>query len=469
MSVLAVLMAASPVTPAFAADATIKVAYWNVRSGKGISAFPGHDAPFVDTTNCTDPTQPLNAWGTGDMQAELARALGDPSVIALGLGESWSNVCASPANIRRALGWQANSSEQNGVAIVARHGIVGEVKWQQLDTTLNTMPTDTAWVLRADVCLDAACSRSLPVYVGHWYGSGTSQHTTYARQAETTVSFLKTTSGSQPHVLVGDLNVFEGSGTVCDQEPNNATLPYLRSAGYTDAWVAVHGAAEGYTGMANRAGCGYPLGYTWKRIDYAWTSPGFAAIDMQRFGMRPPGDASPSDHYGIVVTMPNPGSSPLDPVDPDDDDDDDDEGPTGAGDIVLYAKDAVKIAGAWMPVTDATAAGGVRLANRDAGVPKLSSAFASPASYFELPFTAEPGRAYRLWIRGKAENDAWQNDSTFVQFSGSPAAASPSPPTAPRWCSPSTRPPSPTRTPPSPGRRACRPASSATTPSASAG
>src|SRR5262249_46752294 len=26
--------------------------------------------------------------------------------------------------------------------------------------------------------------------------------------------------------------------------------------------------------------------------------------------------------------------------------------------------------------------------------------------------------AYRLWIRGKAQNDSWQNDSTFVQFSG---------------------------------------------------
>jgi len=29
------------------------------------------------------------------------------------------------------------------------------------------------------------------------------------------------------------------------------------------------------------------------------------------------------------------------------------------------------------------------------------------------------GQAYRLWIRGKAEKDSWQNDSTFVQFSGS--------------------------------------------------
>jgi len=70
-------------------------------------------------------------------------------------------------------------------------------------------------------------------------------------------------------------------------------------------------------------------------------------------------------------------------------------------------------------VNDTTAAGGVRLANPDAGVPKLASASATPASYFDLPFKPSAGQAYRLWIRGKAENDSWQNDSTFVQFSGS--------------------------------------------------
>src|SRR6185436_2505316 len=73
-------------------------------------------------------------------------------------------------------------------------------------------------------------------------------------------------------------------------------------------------------------------------------------------------------------------------------------------------------------VNDITAAGGVRLANADAGVAKLASASAAPASYFELRFSVEPGRPYRLWIRGRAQNDSWQNDSTFVQFSGSNAA-----------------------------------------------
>jgi hypothetical protein len=36
-----------------------------------------------------------------------------------------------------------------------------------------------------------------------------------------------------------------------------------------------------------------------------------------------------------------------------------------------------------------------------------------------MTFNAEAGRAYRLWIRGKADNNSWANDSVFVQFSAS--------------------------------------------------
>jgi len=89
------------------------------------------------------------------------------------------------------------------------------------------------------------------------------------------------------------------------------------------------------------------------------------------------------------------------------------------GDLVLFAKNATTVTGAWKLVPDATAAGGIRVGTSDAGTPKLTTAAASPASYFELTFTPEAGRAYRLWVRGRAENDGWQNDSAFVQFSGS--------------------------------------------------
>lgn len=89
------------------------------------------------------------------------------------------------------------------------------------------------------------------------------------------------------------------------------------------------------------------------------------------------------------------------------------------GDIVLFAKNAAPVTGAWSQVADTTAASGTRVATVDVGAPKLSTPAAAPGSYFEIPFTAEAGRAYRLWIRARAENDSWQNDSVFVQFSGS--------------------------------------------------
>ena len=55
----------------------------------------------------------------------------------------------------------------------------------------------------------------------------------------------------------------------------------------------------------------------------------------------------------------------------------------------------------------------------DAGAPKITTASASPADYFEKTFAADANTNYRLWIRGKAQNDFWGNDSVFVQFSDS--------------------------------------------------
>jgi hypothetical protein len=85
--------------------------------------------------------------------------------------------------------------------------------------------------------------------------------------------------------------------------------------------------------------------------------------------------------------------------------------------IVLFANDATTIAGVWSLVADATAAGAVRLANRNLGAAKVTTGLAGPTSYFDMTFYAAAGMPYHLWVRGKAENDAWTNDSVFVQFS----------------------------------------------------
>jgi hypothetical protein len=99
---------------------------------------------------------------------------------------------------------------------------------------------------------------------------------------------------------------------------------------------------------------------------------------------------------------------------------------TGAGatqgiqEIVIHAGTAaaVQLIGDWYRVTDASAAGGVRVANPDRGVAKLTAPAPSPASYVDVVFAADAGKPYHLWLRMKAHHDSWQNDSVFVQFDG---------------------------------------------------
>jgi hypothetical protein len=91
--------------------------------------------------------------------------------------------------------------------------------------------------------------------------------------------------------------------------------------------------------------------------------------------------------------------------------------------IVLRPSEPSLIVGAWSRIADATAAGGARLQNPNAGAPKIAAALASPVDYFEMTFDADAGRAYRLWIRGKATGNNWANDSVHVQFSDAVTAS----------------------------------------------
>ncbi|CAN5464373.1 hypothetical protein BH23ACI1_BH23ACI1_18460 [soil metagenome] len=93
-------------------------------------------------------------------------------------------------------------------------------------------------------------------------------------------------------------------------------------------------------------------------------------------------------------------------------------GSTDADDVVLHAGEAATRAGRWTIVGDSTAAGGKRIHNPNQNDPKINTAAASPANYFEMTFHAVAGKPYQLWIRGRAESNHWGNDSVFVQFSG---------------------------------------------------
>jgi hypothetical protein len=91
--------------------------------------------------------------------------------------------------------------------------------------------------------------------------------------------------------------------------------------------------------------------------------------------------------------------------------------PQGAPEVVLNAGDASLVRGTWTLAPDAVH--GQVLTQPDAGAPKIGTASADPANYFEFTFNADAGRPYHLWIHGRAQNDSWQNDSAYVQFSDS--------------------------------------------------
>src|SRR5262245_25601160 len=92
---------------------------------------------------------------------------------------------------------------------------------------------------------------------------------------------------------------------------------------------------------------------------------------------------------------------------------------TNYSEIVLHTRTAVASTGLFRIDPDSGAAGGASEHHPDAGAAKLATPLASPANYFEMTFNADAGKAYRLWVRAKAERNYYGNDSVYVQFSQS--------------------------------------------------
>jgi hypothetical protein len=94
--------------------------------------------------------------------------------------------------------------------------------------------------------------------------------------------------------------------------------------------------------------------------------------------------------------------------------------PVSATEIVLYAADvpSTALVGEWRLAADPSAARGIALWQPNRGTPKIAAPLANPSSFVEIPFNAEAGRPYHLWLRMRAEGNYWGNDSVHVQFSG---------------------------------------------------
>jgi endonuclease/exonuclease/phosphatase family metal-dependent hydrolase len=92
-------------------------------------------------------------------------------------------------------------------------------------------------------------------------------------------------------------------------------------------------------------------------------------------------------------------------------------------DIVLAASSPSAQAGGWSVASDSGAFQGAKIRHPDSSAAKVRTAAASPTDYFELTFSAIAGVPYHLWIHGRADGDDWDNDSVYVQFSGSVTAS----------------------------------------------
>jgi endonuclease/exonuclease/phosphatase family metal-dependent hydrolase len=389
-----------------------RVATWNIRSGDGRCPI-GAVCPFTDSTqNCKDVTQPRNAWGHDVPQAQLRAINQDQTVIAMGLQEAWN--CGSPAAVREALSWPYASESYNGTALLARFGISGVIQAKLL-----SQPGDEQmFILGADVCVNAACSATIHLYVAHLGYSApldSQADGPVLAQAQAMLAWIATQPHARHHVLTGDFNAFERE--VEASFPCELTFDYqaphaIRAAGYVDAWTALHGTQPGMTATLNRNGCGSPNGNAWKRIDYGYLKE-FTPASSGLFAVVPPNTPAPSDHYGLITGFTgavNPVATTPPPL-----------VALPAGEILLRAADVTtpKLFGRWSIVSDASADGGKTWTNPNLDEPKIVPALRAPANYFDMAFTAAAGTPYHLWLRMNAHGDSYYNDSVWVQFSDS--------------------------------------------------
>jgi hypothetical protein len=148
------------------------------------------------------------------------------------------------------------------------------------------------------------------------------------------------------------------------------------------------------------------------RLSYEWrdeTGSVFSTSEVAAFPPRPPGS------YTFALTVRDGrGGQASDSVR---------VTITREPEIVLHAGLAWSTAGTWTGVSDGTAASGYRMFYPDAGAPKVGAPAAAPSNFVDVYFAADPTQTYKLWVRLRAENDFWGNDSIWVQFSGAVDAA----------------------------------------------
>jgi hypothetical protein len=90
---------------------------------------------------------------------------------------------------------------------------------------------------------------------------------------------------------------------------------------------------------------------------------------------------------------------------------------TASTEIVIHASRYSTELG-WTTVYDETAASSQRVHYPNAHAPKTAAPLADPTHHLDVGFVADPTLTYKLWVRLKADDNHYTNDSIWVQFSG---------------------------------------------------
>jgi regulation of enolase protein 1 (concanavalin A-like superfamily) len=305
---------------------------------------------------------PVYSTFVGDASADVvAVAVVDNLVY---IGGSGADPSGAPNIASEAYIAELDAATGQGRRRVAFHG-VGST-FQRVSGT---------WVYGAGLAVD---QRHVAYFVGRFAGNCTSCGPEVGRYPTTWDAFRRAS-------LRGDAD--DATLSIVDFRPERPAVLYSTMLGGAATDLAMAVAPDG-------AGGAFVGGQT----------EGFQSVNGQ-----PPPPKDPASNYQSFIAHVGAQQATM---------------PTPPADIVLYAYDnsgagfnPTAIEGEWTVQESTTAAGGWMVREPDQGAPKVTTPAADPHNSFELEFLAEANVAYHLWMRMKADNDSYQNDSVWVQFS----------------------------------------------------
>ena len=242
----AIAMIAGHALSASAADPTIKVAFWNIMSGKGVDALAGTRRAVPQRHQLHGPLAAAERLGR---RRVAGRAAQDRQPIRRSSRSASPNPGATSAARRRTSGRRSagRPAPASRTASRSSRATASPVRSSGSSSTrsLNTTPG------RHDVGparARSASTRRARSRCPSTSRTGTAPAPTARRATPRRRSRRCRFSPRRPTACRTSSSATSTCGkappTVCNQNPTNSALPYLRGAGYLDAWLTIQGSTR---------------------------------------------------------------------------------------------------------------------------------------------------------------------------------------------------------------------------------